>query len=71
MRIKRSINAHKKRRKIIDEAEGYRGLKKSSYRRAKEQLPQVLYVRLPGSQGAQARVQASLDHPDQRRRAPE
>jgi large subunit ribosomal protein L20 len=38
MRVKRSINAHKKRRKVLDEAEGYRGLKKSSYRRAKEQL---------------------------------
>ena len=38
MRIKRSINAHKKRRKVMEEAEGYRGLKKSSYRRAKEQL---------------------------------
>ena len=38
MRIKRSINAHKKRRNVMEEAEGYRGLKKSSYRRAKEQL---------------------------------
>jgi large subunit ribosomal protein L20 len=38
MRIKRSINAHKKRRKVMEETEGYRGLKNSSYRRAKEQL---------------------------------
>jgi len=37
-RVKRSINAHKKRRKVLDEAKGYWGLKKSSYRRAKEQL---------------------------------
>lgn len=37
-RIKRSVNAHKKRRKVLDEASGYFGLKKSSYRRAKEQL---------------------------------
>jgi large subunit ribosomal protein L20 len=36
-RVKRSINAHKKRRKVLDEAKGYWGLKKSSYRRAKEQ----------------------------------
>ena len=37
-RVKRSINAQKKRRKTLDEAKGYWGLKKSSYRRAKEQL---------------------------------
>lgn len=37
-RVKRSINAQKKRRKALDEAKGYWGLKKSSYRRAKEQL---------------------------------
>lgn len=37
-RVKRSINAQKKRRKALDEARGYWGLKSSSYRRAKEQL---------------------------------
>ena len=37
-RVKRSISAHKKRRKVLGEAKGYWGLKKSSYRRAKEQL---------------------------------
>jgi large subunit ribosomal protein L20 len=37
-RVKRSINAQKKRRKALGEAKGYWGLKKSSYRRAKEQL---------------------------------
>ncbi len=37
-RIKRSPNALKKRRKVLHEAQGYYGLKKSSYRRAKEQL---------------------------------
>jgi large subunit ribosomal protein L20 len=37
-RVKRSINAQKKRRKALGEAKGYWGLKKNSYRRAKEQL---------------------------------
>jgi large subunit ribosomal protein L20 len=36
-RIKRSVSAHKKRRKVLKAAKGYWGLKKSSYRRAKEQ----------------------------------
>ncbi len=37
-RVKRSINAQKKRRKALGEAKGYWGLKSSTYRRAKEQL---------------------------------
>ena len=37
-RVKRSTNALKKRRKVLDEASGYWGLKSSSYKRAKEQL---------------------------------
>jgi len=37
-RIKRSVNAKKKRRKALDEAKGYWGLKSVSYRQAKEQL---------------------------------
>ncbi len=37
-RVKRSVSAQKKRRKALDEASGYWGLKSTSYRRAKEQL---------------------------------
>jgi large subunit ribosomal protein L20 len=37
-RVKRSVSAQKKRRKTLEQAKGYWGLKKSSYRRAKEQL---------------------------------
>ena len=37
-RVKRSVSARKKRRKALNLAKGYWGLKKSSYRRAKEQL---------------------------------
>ena len=36
MRIKRGVNAVKKRRKIIKLAKGYYGLKKSNYRIARE-----------------------------------
>jgi large subunit ribosomal protein L20 len=41
-RVKRSVNARKKRRKILDQASGYWGLKHSSYRRAKEQVDRSL-----------------------------
>ena len=37
-RVKRAINAHKKRRTILDEARGYRGQRSRLYRKAKEQV---------------------------------
>jgi large subunit ribosomal protein L20 len=37
-RTARSVHARKKRRKILEQAKGYRGTKKSSYKRAKEQV---------------------------------
>jgi large subunit ribosomal protein L20 len=37
-RVKRSVHAKKKRREVLEQAKGYRGLKKNSYRRAKEQM---------------------------------
>jgi large subunit ribosomal protein L20 len=41
-RVKRSVHARKKRRKVLDQASGYWGLKHSSYRRAKEQVEKSL-----------------------------
>ena len=37
-RAKRSIHARKKRRKVLEQAKGYRGTKHASYKRAKEQV---------------------------------
>ncbi|HZJ29273.1 MAG TPA: 50S ribosomal protein L20 [Solirubrobacterales bacterium] len=37
-RVKRSVSARKKRRKVLGEAKGYYGRKHSSYRFAKEQV---------------------------------
>jgi large subunit ribosomal protein L20 len=41
-RVKRSVAARKKRRKVLEQAKGYWGLKKSSYRYAKEQVDHSL-----------------------------
>ena len=41
-RVKRSVHARKKRRKVLEQARGYWGLKHSSYKRAKEQLDKSL-----------------------------
>ena len=41
-RVKRSVAARKKRRKVLEQTRGYWGLKHSSYRRAKEQLDHSL-----------------------------
>ena len=37
-RVKRSVNAKKKRREVLEQASGYWGLKSKTYRRAKEQV---------------------------------
>lgn len=37
-RVKRSVNAKKKRRVILDQASGYRGQRSRLYRKAKEQV---------------------------------
>lgn len=37
-RVKRSVHARKKRRKVLAEAKGYWGQKHTSYRKAKEQI---------------------------------
>src|SRR5881398_2492624 len=44
-RVKRSVHARKKRRKVLHGARGYWGLKHSSYKRAKEQVDKsVVYA---------------------------
>ena len=43
-RVKRAVNAHKKRRVILERAEGYRGQRSRLYRKAKEQVtPSLVY----------------------------
>ncbi|MGO1522761.1 MAG: 50S ribosomal protein L20 [Nesterenkonia sp.] len=37
-RVKRAVHSHKKRRKILDRASGYRGQRSRLYRKAHEQL---------------------------------
>jgi large subunit ribosomal protein L20 len=41
-RVKRSVHARKKRRKVLEQAKGYFGLKHSNYRYAKEQVDHSL-----------------------------
>jgi large subunit ribosomal protein L20 len=41
-RVKRSVHARKKRRKVLGQARGYFGIKKSSYKYAKEQVEHSL-----------------------------
>ena len=37
-RVKRAVNAHKKRRVVLERASGYRGQRSRMYRKAKEQV---------------------------------
>ena len=42
-RVKRSVHARKKRRKVLEQAKGYWGLKSTTYRHAKEQVEHSLH----------------------------
>ena len=41
-RVKRSVNAQKKRRQVLEQASGYRGQRSRLYRKAKEQVTHSL-----------------------------
>src|SRR6266496_521115 len=41
-RVKRAVHAHKKRRKVLQQAKGYWGLKSKTYTHAKEQVEHSL-----------------------------
>ena len=41
-RVKRSVNAHKKRREVLGQSAGYRGQRSRTYRKAKEQVTHSL-----------------------------
>src|ERR1700743_3566195 len=44
-RVKRAVNAHKKRRVVLERASGYRGQRSRLYRKAKEQqLHSMMYA---------------------------
>jgi large subunit ribosomal protein L20 len=40
--VKRAVNAHKKRREVLEKAKGYRGQRSRLYRKAKEQVTHSL-----------------------------
>ena len=54
-RVKRAVHARKKRAKVLEQAKGYYGRKKSSYRFAKEQVEHSLVYAYRDRKGASAR----------------
>ena len=68
-RVKRSVHARKKRRKVLEQAKGYWGLKIQELPAREGAGRPLAQVRLPRPQGPEARHAAPLDHPHQRRRA--
>ena len=67
-RVKRAVNAQKKRRVVLERASGYRGQRSRLYRKAKEQVTHSLGLRLPRPSGPQGRLPSPVDPADQRRR---
>ena len=68
-RVKRSVHARKKRRKVLEQAKGYWGLKSTNYTYAKEQVEHSLVYAYRDRKNRKRDVPAALDHPHQRGRA--
>ena len=66
-RVKRSVGARKKRRKVLDQASGYWGDQALLLQAREGAGPALAALRLPRPPGAQARLPAPLDRPHQRR----
>ena len=70
-RVKRAVNAHKKRRVILERAEGYRGQRSRLYRKAKEQVTHSLVYCVQRPSREEGRLPSPLDPAHQRRVARE
>ena len=70
-RVKRSVHARKKRRKVLEQAKGYWGLKKHELQVREGAGRALALVRVPRPQGQEARVPQALDHAHQRGRTRE
>ncbi len=68
-RVKRSVHARKKRRKVLNEAKGYFGRRHSSYKFAKEQVERSLVYAYRDRKAKKRVVPPALDHAHQRGRA--
>ena len=67
-RVKRAVNAQKKRRVVLERASGYRGQRSRLYRKAKEQVTHSLVYSYNDRRKKQGRLPSALDPADQRRR---
>ena len=67
-RIKRSVNALKKRRKVLRLAKGYYGAKSKLYRAANQQVMKSLAYAYVGRKLGEARISQTVDFTHQRRR---
>ena len=68
-RVKRSVHARKKRRKVLEQAKGYWGLKQLELPPRQGAGRALARLRLPRPQEQEAHVPAALDHAHQRGRA--
>ena len=59
-RVKRAVNAHKKRRVILERASGYRGQRSRLYRKAKEQVTHSLVYSYRVACGSSASTQPAV-----------
>ena len=70
-RVKRSVNARKKRRTVMSRAKGYYGAASRTYKHAKEQVQHSLQYQYRDRRNKKREIRCSLDHPYQRCCSPE
>ena len=65
-RVKRAVNAHKKRRVVLERASGYRGQRSRLYRKAKEQVLHSMTYAYRDRKNRKGDVPAAVDPAHQR-----
>jgi large subunit ribosomal protein L20 len=65
-RVKRSVNAQKKRREVLDRASGYRGQRSRLYRKAKEQVTHSMVYAYADRRTRKGDFPSAVDPADQR-----
>ena len=61
-RVKRAVNAHKKRRVVLERASGYRGQRSRLYRKAKEQMLHSMNYSYRDRRARKGDFRSAVDH---------
>ena len=70
-RVKRGVTAHRRHKRLHQDTEGFKGTKSRLVKPAREALLHALSYATRDRKQRKRQIRAAVDHPDQRRGAPE